>query len=201
MKKFNEIHDRVTAILASELPNHLVYHNLVHTKYVLDKSILIAREENINGNELSLIKIAALYHDIGFIKNRDNHEELGCEIAHQDLPHHGFSKEEIDQICGMIMATKIPQSPNNHLEKIIADADLEYLGTERFELVSEKLYKELKHFNNALSRKEWYSIQVNFLSAHQYHTLFCKEHREPIKNQNLEKVKSLLKEIEENELQ
>jgi len=196
MEKFDEIYERVTDILTSNLPDHLVYHNLDHTKYVLDKAILIAREERINGNELSLIKIAALYHDIGFIKSRENHEELGCEIAHMDLPVHGFINEDIDKICGMIMATKIPQSPTTHLEKIIADADLEYLGTDLFDQVSERLFMELKHYNEALSRKDWYSIQISFLSAHQYHTGFCKEYREPVKNKNLDKIKSLLKNLQ-----
>jgi len=196
MKKFNEIHDRVITVFESELPDQFTYHNLEHTKYVLEKSILIAQQENINGKDLSLIKIAALYHDIGFIENRDNHEELSCKIAQFDLPAYGLIQEEIETICGMIMATKIPQSPNSHLEMIMADADLEYLGTDTFEPVSDKLFEELRHFDKDLSRKEWYSIQINFLSSHQYHTAFCRENREPIKKRNLEKIKELLQRID-----
>jgi uncharacterized protein len=197
MNNFQKIYDRVISLLGSDLPDYLEYHNLEHTKYVLDKSILIAREERINGDELFLIKIAALYHDIGFIKNMENHEETGCRIAHEDLLQQGLNPEDVDKICGMIMATKIPQTPTTHLEKVIADADLEYLGTDRFEVVSERLFKELKHFDGALMKKEWYKIQVDFLSAHHYHTKFCKVHREPTKQHNLKKIKGLLKGMEE----
>ena len=49
-------------------------------------------------------------------------------MAKEELPKFGLSEKDIELICGMIMATKIPQNPKTKLEKIIADADLEYLG-------------------------------------------------------------------------
>ena len=193
MIDFDKIFDEIVDLLKSNLPAHLVYHNLDHTKYVLDKSILIADQECINGHELSLIKIAALYHDIGFIKSRENHEEIGCDIAQDNLTIYGLSEDDIQRICGMIMATKIPQKPYTLLEKIMADADLEYLGTANFEDISERLYEELLYFNPKLSRIEWFKIQADFLSAHRYHTAFCKEFREDIKLKNLENVNQKLR--------
>lgn len=185
---FDEIFSDVNKVLIDGLPDHLVYHNLEHTHYVLEKSILIAQHERINGHDLTLIKIAALYHDIGFIKTKDNHEETGCAIAQDDLGQYGISNEDIEKICGMIMATQIPQRPATALEKILADADLEYLGTKNFETISERLYDELKHFNPNLSRTEWFKIQIDFITAHQYHTKYCKEHRALMKQKNLETI-------------
>ncbi len=81
----------------------------------------------------------------------------------------------------MIAATKIPQRPKNILEKIVADADLFYLGTPDYKQYSEKLYKELKHFDPSINDEKWLKIQVNFLSSHSYHTKYGKEVLAPVK--------------------
>ena len=89
------------------------------------------------------------------------------------------------------MATKIPQNPQNLLEEILADADLEYLSTQNFEPVSEMLFLELKYFNPAFTREDWRMVQIDFLSKHAYHTDFCKRYKENFKQQHLLKLKGL----------
>lgn len=140
-----------------------------------------------------LLKVAVLYHDAGFTRVYRNHEEVGCEMAREDLPRFGFSKEEIEQICGMVMATKIPQSPNSKLEYIIADADLEYLGTDDFKRIGNTLFEEIKIYLGVESERQWNIIQQNFLRAHKYYTSFCKKNREAVKQKNLEEVEKIVK--------
>ena len=176
----------------NKLPAYLTYHNSVHTRYVLDKATLIAQEEKIDGDQLELVRIAALYHDSGFLKGMIDHENAGCEIVKSELPAYGFSELEIQQVCGMIIATKIPQRPQNLLEKIVADADLEYLGTDLFDLGSQRLFDELKHFNTSLTRMEWLKIQIRFLESHQYHTDYCQEFRQQKKLEHLAKLRDEL---------
>ncbi len=189
MSIFKEIYTRVIGTLEKDLPDWLSYHNAAHTQYVLEQAITIALHENISGRDLLLVKIAALYHDSGFLINHKDHEALGCNLASRELLGTQLTQAEIDTVCGMIQATNIPQRPKNILEKIVADADLEYLGTEYFEEFGGNLYKELLHFNPDLSQREWDEIQIEFLSNHSYHTNFCREHREPIKQENLQMVK------------
>ena len=43
-----------------------------------------------------------------------------------------------DLFSQLILATKVPQKPKNKLEKIICDADLDYLGREDFDNISDK---------------------------------------------------------------
>ena len=136
-------------------------------------------------NDLYLLKIAALYHDTGFIISKDEHEAISCEIATKELKELGLDSEEIEQVCEMIMATRIPQNPTSDLAKILADADLEYLGTDKFLKFSQKLYKELLHYTPDLSLDQWNEIQVKFISKHHYHTNYCKQNREPKKQKNL----------------
>lgn len=186
---FSTIQNQVLKTLEDKLPNYLKYHSVEHTKYVLEKAIYIASKEHVSGHDLFLLKIAALYHDIGFTKSNIEHEAIGCDIARNELQKYGISGEDVDIICGMIMATKIPQNPKTHLEKILADADLEYLGTKHFKTVSELLYKELKHYNPNLTRSEWNSIQINFIESHQYHTKFCRRYKSFRKEKHLEELK------------
>ena len=189
MVNFDEIYADVMDRLDKKLPICYTYHDADHTRYVLDKAILIGKAENISPHEMTLVKTAALYHDSGYLIGRINHEELGCQTAIQELKNFDYSEESIHRVCSMIAATKIPQNPKNLLDRIIADADLEYLGTDLFELGGKKLYSELKCFNPALSDEEWLNIQISFLESHKYHTKFCIENREPKKQENLKMLK------------
>lgn len=189
---FTQIYRKVISNLENNLPSWLYYHSPDHTRYVLEKSIFLAEQEQISGRELFLIKVAALYHDLGFIKGREEHECKSCEMAAAELPEFDITPNEIERICGMIMATKIPQQPKNLSEKILADADLEYLGTDSFYEISERLYKEIRHSQPQLSRQEWNEIQVKFLSNHSYHTTYCKKYCEEVKAAHLAELKARL---------
>lgn len=192
MLAFKEIYDKVINELETGVPGHFTYHDAAHTKYVLKQAEVIAEHENITGRDLLLVKIAALYHDIGFLQGREEHESLGCKIAGDELQGSLLTKDEIQKVCAMIKATQIPQQPKNLLEKIVADADLEYLGTNNFRRFGNKLYKEILHFDPDLNSRKWDEIQIDFLTNHTYHTGYCKKYKEPIKQQNLEKVKERL---------
>ena len=179
------IYDDIVSLLKANLPEHITYHSLKHTLYVLDRAIHIAEKESVSGNDLRLVKVAALCHDIGFIQTHINHEEIGCKIVQNQFKRYNLTSEEVQQICGMIMATRVPQQPKNLLEEIIADADLEYLATKKFKVVSNKLYLELKHVNPKLTQKQWNTIQIAFLQKHSYFTNFCKRYKEHRKQKNL----------------
>lgn len=192
MEAYDQIYDVYIPKLEKEMPSHFSYHTADHTKYVIDMAIFIAKKENIENHEMELLKIAALFHDMGFLKNRENHEEASCELASQELPSWNFDSNEISQICGMIRSTKIPQKPITLLDKILADADLEYLGTDLYEEGASRLYRELIYFNPTLSEKEWLEIQVNFLNSHHFHTDFCINNRESKKQEHLKRLQNHL---------
>mgnify|MGYP006205571307 CR=1 FL=1 len=100
------------------------------------------REGILDANDFLLIKLAALYHDTGFLEVYKGHEEVSCVKATRELTAVGLGDAAIQRICGMIMATKIPQQPHNLLEQILADADLDYLGRTDFFPISNKLRTE-----------------------------------------------------------
>jgi HD superfamily phosphodiesterase len=179
--------------LREELSDKLYYHGVHHTLDVLKMASEICVSEGVNGHELVLVKTAALFHDCGFVKDKHmGHEQEGCIIAQNVLPGFGYSSEGIKTICGMIMATKIPQSPTNLLEEIICDADLDYLGRDDFYPIGDSLFEELKAYHIIYDEQDWNRLQVNFLSAHKFHTHTNRLLREPVKQQYLEELKELV---------
>ena len=188
---FEEIKNRIYEDILEKLPSHLTYHNLNHTAYVLEKAVFLAEQSQVSSSDLELLKLAALFHDTGFINNPKDHEEKSCKIAEGYLSKE-YSESDLSKIYGMIMATKIPQSPSTLLEKILADADLEYLGTDLFEQIGESLFEELKHFNPNFTEQAWDELQLVFMQKHHYHTEYCQQNREPKKQENLQKVKKRL---------
>ena len=179
----------VVRLLDNELPPAYYYHNYEHTLYVLDKALEIGVQESCSLADIKLLTAAALWHDTGYIKTYNNHEEEGCEFAGLYLPGYDYSMNEIEMVKGMIMATKIPQSPKNKLEEIIADADLEYLGTENAGIKAELLYREWQALDPSLTKEAWNKMQVSFLEQHSYFTQYCKENKEPVKQAYLNKLK------------
>jgi predicted metal-dependent HD superfamily phosphohydrolase len=181
--------------LLDALPTTLTYHGKHHTLDVLSVVRAICRRENISEHESKLLEIAAAFHDAGFLMTYKCHEEKSCELAQDILPRFAFSDEDIEQICGMIMATKIPQSPKNKLEQILCDADLDYLGRGDFERIAATLFQEMKNFNLLHDENEWNRIQVKFLQSHQYFTRSSRKMRSPRKQKHLQVLQQTVCEV------
>lgn len=175
-----------------ELSQRLTYHGLHHTLDVLEVTSELCALENIPPADTLLLETAALFHDCGFTVNNKNHEELGCDIARAHLPRFGFSPTDINRICGMIMATKIPQRPQDRFEEILCDADLDYLGRPDFYAIGATLFEELKAFNVLHTEEAWNRLQVNFLENHQFFTATNRKRREPVKASYLRELKILV---------
>lgn len=190
--EYEKIKTVILHVLKENLPEHLSYHSVLHVKDVIKAAEEIGKSENVNEEELLLLKTAALFHDSGFLEGAKDHEEKSCEIAQKYLPDYGYSQESIEKIKGMIMATKIPQAPQNHLEQILADADLDYLGREDFFKIGDKLFDELTMFGIVNSEKDWNQLQEKFLESHHFWTKTAIESRNLKKQENLEKIKSKL---------
>jgi len=193
MPNYEAFKKDITGILKAKLDPKLTYHGFHHVEYVMQAALMLAKEMKISSNGILLLKTAVMLHDSGFVKTYSGHEAESIVIGKEMLPAYGYSHVDIETIAGMILATRIPQLPNNELEYIIADADLEYLGTDKFDEISESLFLELMAFNFIKDRNQWNKIQVGFMSKHSYFTEFCRKYREPVKQEHLKKIKALVK--------
>lgn len=188
MDEFQKVRNIVVNKL-SKLSSKLTYHCLNHTLDVLEQSVRIAADEQVTDcRDLYLLKIAALYHDTGFLQTYAAHEVKSCEIFLADADRFDLTTEEKSVVINLIMATQIPQLPATLLEKIICDADLDYLGRDDFFSIGENLRKEFLCYNIVSDNQQWEQMQLKFLQNHQYHTTSSQKLREPFKQLNFAKL-------------
>jgi len=188
--KYKTIQEDILELLEKNLPSNLYYHDLKHTIDFLYVAEEIGRKEGINEEEMLLLKCAALFHDAGFIVSYDNNEEIGAKMAAETLEKNGFSSTQIETVKRLIMATKMPPRPKDLLEKIMCDADLDYLGRPDFIPISQNLFRELFERGKINTIDQWNKMQYKFIQNHSYFTSTAREKRDAGKQ-------LVLKELEE----
>lgn len=182
----------ILAELRQKLRPDRSYHSLEHTLDVYTSTTSIAQQEGVAGDGMGLLKTAALFHDSGFLNLPEDHEAGSCLLVQEHLPQFGYTDAQIDQVCKMIMATKIPQTPQDSLSNILCDADLDYLGRPDFHRIGHLLFLEMKHHGQLSTEREWYELQERFLAGHHYFTATCQQRREPMKQKHLAEIRAWL---------
>ena len=188
MKGYLSLRKYVLNKLKADLPEHLTYHGIDHTMDVLNVCEQYIRRLKLGEEERFLLRIGAVVHDMGFLKGSANHEEVGAGMASELMLEHGMKVAQIEEVRGLVLSTKIPQTPKNELQKIICDADLDYLGRDDYPEISQRLYKEFKFMKVIQTDEDWKNLQINFLKAHFFHTPFAIANRAPKKQYWLNKL-------------
>jgi len=190
--QFTDLQEHILDKLEKDLPHSLYYHNIKHTVDVVTQVELIGLGEGVTDEEMLMLKTAALFHDAGHTISYDNHEYFGCLVAREMLSEFGYTSSQIDMICDLIMSTKLPPKPANKLERIMCDADLDYLGRSDMIPVSNLLFLELKERLKIRSLKDWNNMQVQFITGHQYFTETARNLREVNKQLQIERIRNLI---------
>ncbi len=192
MKGYIKLRKKALDDLNTKLSSKLSYHSVDHTLGALQTCELYLKHLNIDKYQAKLLRIGILFHDIGFTATIVEHEAKGAEIATAMMSGLGFSKDDIQIVVGLILATKVPQQPHTLLEQIICDVDLDYLGRDNFYPIGNLLFKELKAYSLVTKLNEWNKIQIKFLENHEYHTDFAIKKRQPEKEKRIAELKKLI---------
>jgi predicted metal-dependent HD superfamily phosphohydrolase len=187
-------------LLNNKLATNYVYHNLAHTQKVIEKTIELAEKLEVDKASLENLQLAALFHDSGFIKKAENHEQESVKILTHFLQENNIKVNKIEAIASLILATKMGHDPTNDLEKIMTDADCAHLGNKSFEDKTALLRKEWEVTENKnYSDVEWVSINIDFLTnGHKYHTDYALKNWSKGKDKNLAKLLKNKNKIEED---
>ena len=179
--------------------NKFEYHNFKHTIAVVKAVLEIAdSEKDLSSSSKENLELAALFHDAAYFKGRKSHEENGVEMARTFLKAYEVSEEQLQEIERIILATKMPHSATSLVEKIIQDADMSHLGkADYIETTFVSLENEMKEYYEGFNEMNWIDMCISFLEMHEYQTQYAIEHYDPIKEQNLLKLKKM-KEEEQN---
>lgn len=179
------IEREVKKFFTEDAPTHLYYHTYEHCLDVRDACMRIAEFEGLDQDQRRLLEIAALLHDIGYTVSHIDHEARSVNMGREILERLEYREEDIKIICDLIYATRFPHAPNTYLEKIICDADLDYLGRGDYYPNAAKFRLELEGQGLVMDEGEWAEFQIKFLKLHQYYTLYAKQFREENKQQVL----------------
>lgn len=171
----SESYDYCMEFLKNSRCKDLPFHSVQHTEEVFQYVKTIAKYEEVYGNDLEPILIAALFHDTGMAETYLNHEDQSVVVMKEFLARHNYPEDKTTIAANCIMATKMPQTPQSKAEKIICDADLYHLGIESYLFKNERLRVEWENFfDMTYSDEEWYAINIDFMENQNYHTWFGK---------------------------
>ena len=189
----SKLREKIYNDFSEKLDEKYLYHNLDHTKRVVKSAIKIGDSYELSDDQWKVLLTACLLHDFGFIKSHINHEETGAEIARSILTEYDYNNDQIKSVQSLILVTKAIAIPNNKLESIIRDADLEYLGSNDFEVISEKLKEEWLICDVVTSSEEFYKLQLDFIINHQFHTEYMRKKGKKLKDKNIRYAHDMIK--------
>jgi len=195
---FKKTEQHVTGLFEDHSNTSLTYHNLNHTKYVVDKANEIAGHYQLTERETLVIFIAAWFHDTGYLfTDPPHHEEKGIELMKTFLHKQKADDTLIDEVEGCIMATKHTVTPVGLLQQIVCDADSYNFGGKEFKETNKQVYKEIE-----LTKKGHFTIEdfehktIEMLHGHKYYTSYTQDILNDGKQKNLKKLEKDLKKAE-----
>lgn len=195
MSVLNKAKNYVENLFKDKLSSVYFYHNFIHTTHAVTKAEEIMNHSEISEADREKVVLALWFHDVGFTGcNAEGHEQKGVEIMTEFLFHENASREYIEEIAKLILATEKYHQPENFLEKIMKDADFSHFASPFYNDSAEALRKEWELTGGmCFSNDEWNVMNVDFLkNKHKYFTDYAKENWEPLKMKNVKKLEKKL---------
>lgn len=174
-------------LFKDKLSSEYIYHDYLHSLRVVNAVNELIEGENITGQDAVHLKLAAWFHDSGYIYGAENHEEKSCEIFKDFIKENDFNDVSIDAVCHLILATKCNYLPQNLLEMCIKDADFYHFTLENYGDLCGLLKEELETVSNKkMTDIEWCKQNLNVLTKqHYYFTDYAKKNWQPKKEQTI----------------
>jgi predicted metal-dependent HD superfamily phosphohydrolase len=197
MSLVNQVQDFVSDLMESKLSGLYTYHNLKHTMGVVNAVDKLCDAEKIALSDKEILLISAWFHDTGYTKGCENHEDSSVEIATAFLKEKGKSEEYIAKVSDLIKVTTKGHVPQTLLEKIIKDADYFHILDDDYINSCEGLRKEWENVEGKLfTELEWAKENEFFLlKVHQFYTPYAIEHWQPLKEKNIKRLRKKIKKM------
>ena len=88
----------------------LLFHNLHHTEYVVQRAREIADNYDLNDQDKLILHLATWFHDTGYLfSSAQEHEAKSVEIMKQFAREQQVPFDIVSEVQGCIMATKMPR--------------------------------------------------------------------------------------------
>ncbi len=188
LQRLIDLEDYTYDRLEVELPANVYFHNLNYAKQIYSHAGLLCKAEDLDLEEALMIRTATLLLPLGYITSYENPEKQAAAIATEILPEYFYSEKQTNLITNLILSTKLPASPRNLLEKIMADTRMEYLGRIDFIKLYKLLFLEHNEFHPPVEIREWKEEQINILASHEFFTEGARRLREVSAAEQIKKI-------------
>ncbi len=185
-KIVKEAKDFVINLLDKRLSEKHLYHTCKHTLDVLKNAEVIGKYSNLDRDDLNVLRISTLFHDVGYIDTYDDHEAKSAIYATDFLKSKYVNELIIKRVVDAILSTQVPQKPDDKVSEMLCDADLMYLANESEYFEKAELLRQewfLIGIKN-LSEYDFYLASLEFFNSHHYHTEYGKSMLQPKKEFN-----------------
>ena len=186
-----ETEQYISSLLTTELSENCVFHTIKHTLDVVSNAEIIGRYCNLDEDSLNVLRMCALFHDVGYVDAYDDHELFSAERARTYLQSKNIDPEIIDQVERAILSTKTPQNPKDQISRILCDADLMNMTFDDYFEQIDLMRKEWEKVGKAkLNSHEFHISSLEFFRSHEYHSKYGKKVLQPKKEQTEEKIRN-----------
>lgn len=169
----------------------LTFHNFTHTHDVVMHAKKMASHYGLNERDSFIIISASWFHDTGYFTGEPaGHEQRSADLAGAFLFDLGMEESVISEVKSCIMATVMPQKPENLLQQIMCDADLYHFGTEQFSVRDMLMQEEVERKTGCkIDSSNWRKATICLLESHFFKTDYGQKLLEFGKRKNLERLK------------
>jgi len=182
-------------LLKDNSPDELVYHNYNHTKETVEAVEELASDCGLEGEEKDDLRLAAWFHDTGYVKVYKNHEDESVKIARAYLEGK-ISEQRIANVASLIASTYVNAEITNQYEEILHDADYINIGKKEFKKKAQLLRIE---WENVLTKKyselEWAEEQLAFLLKKRFKTASALNKYGERREKNIKKYRELIEKL------
>ena len=104
MKGYRKLRKVAITLLEKGLSPKLTYHGKAHSMDVLKRVNFYINHYKLSHHESQLLRLGALYHDLGFTETYMNHEVKSVEILKSYMDDFGCQHSDFIILKGIIMS-------------------------------------------------------------------------------------------------
>jgi len=170
------------------------FHSVKHTRSVFEKANEWAIACNLDAMDSLAVKLAALFHDIGYSSNYKDHEAESIRMFQKFSGSHRVGSDLQEKVIYLIECTRKTHSDfTDSLACIMHDIDRAAMGMPDFIEQGLNLRKEWEHFIGLKTNDhEWLESQVQYLKDTHFKTDYGFDKYNAEKEKNLRALNALL---------
>lgn len=187
MSKINDLliveaENYVSALLGEKLPENFIFHHFHHALSVKEYAEVIGEHAGLSAGEMNILRLCALFHDIGYVNSFEHCHEESIALASAFLAGHEVDRQTIEHVSETIRATRRPQSPGDKIAEVLCDADLMFIATENGIEQFDLLYDETAMVSPVRCKRPVFEKQwIDFFTTHSYFTEYGRTALQPKK--------------------